>query len=321
MSELPELGWAEFFGTWSLQLGWLIPLVILGELYLLGRRRAPRSSVPVWRVVCFLAGLALTWVCVASAIGAYSMSLAWMHMVLHLSLIMVIPALLVLGHPLTVLAEAVPGARDVLMSRPLGLLLNSVTGVVLYSVTIIGTHLTDFMDRMAMNSALMVGEQVLYVVAGYLFLLPLIGEEPIRSQPSYLWRIGLLVFGMIPDTIVGIVMLQTDRDLYPMYSSMRPDWALDPVRDIQTAGALMWAGGDGGMMFLAIGLAIAVVTSPRRRTRMLSPWLERVRGNTLVAHVNDSGVTDAPDGNTLDADSDEALDAYNRMLKKLSEHE
>lgn len=327
-ADLPELGWSELLGTWSPQLGWLVPLVVLAGLYVYGRHRARShpegSTVPWWRAACFLAGLALAWVCVASGIGAYAMALAWMHMVLHLTLIMVVPALLVLGHPLTVLLEAFTGARRervgrVLRSRGLQVVLNSATGVAVYSVVLIGTHLTGFMDQMATSHPLMVGEQVLYVVAGYLFLLPSIGEEPIRSNPSYLWRLGLLVLGMIPDTIVGIVMLQTTTDLYPVYSSMRPEWALDPVRDIQTAGALMWAGGDGGMMFLAIGLAIAVVTSPTRRARMIGEGLERVRGAAMADHVHDAGVTTR--GDRLEADSDEALEAYNEMLRRLAEHE
>lgn len=329
MSDLPPLGWSEFFGTWSLQPGWLVAVVLLGSLYVAGRAMAgPASTVPRWRTASFLGGLALLWVVVASAIGGYAMSLAWMHMVLHLALIMVVPTLLVLGHPLTVLVEAFreprqTTVRKVLRSAPFALLLSPALGIAVYTVVIIGTHLTDFMDQMAMSQTLMTGEQVVYVVAGWLFLLPLIGEEPIRSDLPYLSRIALLVVGMVPDTIVGIVMLQTEHDLFPMYTSMRPEWALDPVRDIQTAGGLMWAGGDGGMMFIAVGLVIAVVTSPARRARMTGGFLESVRRQTLVAHVSDSGAEapHAAEGQDLDPDGDEALAAYNRMLAELSKHE
>ena len=168
-----------------------------------------------WRVAMFVAGSALLWVCVASAIGTYAMSIFWMHMVLHLALIMVVPALLVLGHPLTVLVEALPPARQrraraVLASRPAGVLTHPVTGALVYAVVIVATHLTGFMDQMAQHAWLMTGEQVLYVVAGWLFLLPLIGEEPLRANPPYLFRLILLVAAMVPDTVVGIVLLQTD---------------------------------------------------------------------------------------------------------------
>jgi len=331
LSSLPPLGWGEFFGTWSLQPGWLVAVLVVGSLYVSGRSMAgPSSTVPRWRVASFLAGLALLWVVVASSIGGYAMALAWMHMILHLTLIMVVPALLVLGHPLTVLVESFQEprqatARRVLRSLPFAVLFSPATGILVYTVVIVGTHLTGFMDEMSMNSSLMVGEQVVYVLAGYLFLLPLIGEEPIRSDLPYLGRIALLVVGMVPDTIVGIVMLQTERDLYPMYTSMRPSWTLDAVADIQTAGGLMWAGGDGGMMFLAIGLVLAVITSPRRRARMTGTFLESVRRVNLTtpddARSSDWSEREQGPAAVIDPDSDEALAAYNRRLAELNRHE
>ena len=67
-----------------------------------------------------------------------------------------------------------------LRSWPVTMLTRPAAGLLLYAATIIATHLTGFMDQMAQHAWLMTGEQVLYVVAGYLFLLPLLGEEPIR---------------------------------------------------------------------------------------------------------------------------------------------
>lgn len=325
MSGLPELTWSRFFGTWSLSPGWLAVLLVLAGLYLVGRRAARgRSTVAAWRVASFLLGCLLTWVFVASAIGAYAMSLFWMHMVLHLALIMVVPALLVLGHPLTVLVEALSPtgqlrARRVLRSWPLAVLTHHVTGVLVYSAVIVGTHLTGFMDQMAQHSWLMTGEQVLYVVAGYLFLLPLIGEEPIRANPPYLVRLVLIVAAMVPDTVVGIVLLQTDHVPFPVMMGMHPAWAPDALSDVQTGGALMWAAGDSLMMTIGVGLMIAVITSPRRRAHMTGPWLESARSSALATHVAESGA-EGP-GEDVDADSDEAFAAYNRMLAKLSEEQ
>lgn len=320
---LPALGWSEFFTTWSLQPGWLLGVVILGAGYLTLRNAAgPASTVKGWRAASFLAGLGLAYVAVASAINGYAMALAWMHMVLHLTLIMVVPALLVLGHPLTVIAETGPRAERAMRSLPVTILVHPAAGVLLYSVVIIGTHLSGFMDAMAQSTPLMVGEQVLYVVAGFLFLTSTIGEEKVRPDLPYLGRIALLVVGMVPDTIVGIVMLQTERDLYPVYSAARPEWALDAVRDVQTAGGLMWAGGDGGMMLLAIGLVIAVVVSPERRAKMTGTFLDGVRSTQLSQDSIRGTTEDMAEGpaepGSVDPDSDEALDAYNAMLARMN---
>jgi putative copper resistance protein D len=329
MDGMPELTWPRFFTTWHVAPGWLAVAVVLLAAYLVGRRRAgPASTVRAWRVGSFVAGLALMWVCVASAIGAYAMSVFWMHMVLHLLLIMVVPALLVLGHPLTVLVEALRGdararAERILRSWPVSALTHQVTGLVLYSVVIVYTHLSGFMDRMAVHGWLMTGEQVLYVVTGYLFLLPLIGEEPIRARPAYLLRLVILVAAMIPDTIVGIVLLQTDTVPFPVMMGMHPAWAPDPLADVQTAGGLMWAGGDGLMMTIAVGLLVSVITSPTRRLRLIGDWLEGARRSALIANVTASGAVAPTDDaeHPLDNDGADALDAYNRMLARMNRDE
>lgn len=325
---LPPLDWGTFFSTWTLKPGWLAVCAVLLVGYLLGRRSAGNAStVRAWRVVSFTLGMVLLWVCVASAIGGYAMSLFWMHMVLHLSLIMVVPVLIVLGHPLTVLVEASrpdrqPRVRAALRSWPVSVLTHQTTGLLLYAVVIIGTHLTGFMDQMAQHAWLMTGEQVLYVVAGYLLLLPLVGEEPIRANPAYLLRIVILVAAMIPDTVVGVVLMQSNKSPFPVMMSMHPDWAPSALDDTQIAGALMWAAGDGLMMAIGIGLWISVITNPARRDRVVGSWLEGVRRSTLVDHVERGGEPfSSEEADLLDPDSDDALDAYNRMLARLRDAE
>jgi putative copper resistance protein D len=81
----------------------------------------------------------------------------------------------------------------------------------------------------------------------------------------------------------------------------------------------MWAGGDGLMMALAMGLMVSVITSPARRTRLTGAWLDSARRATLAAHSERSGGTgDAAATDDLDPDGDAALDAYNRALQRLS---
>lgn len=164
---------------------------------------------------------------ISSAINTYAMSLFWMHMVEHLTLIMVVPALLVLGHPLSVLREAGPAelrprADAIFSSWPVAVVTHPISGPMVYGATIFITHLTSFMDHMEVHPWLMTDEQVLYVVAGYVLLLPLIGEEPIRWRLPYLLRVVLLMVAMLPDTIVGIVLMQTDHDLFPAMERGHP---------------------------------------------------------------------------------------------------
>jgi putative copper resistance protein D len=319
---LAPLTWSSFLTTWRLEPGWLVACAVLLTAYLAAWRAAgPRSTVRPWRAGLFAAGCVVLWVTIASAIGAYAMAVFWMHMVLHLVLIMVVPPLLVLGHPLTVLVEGVPiraqgQVRRWLSSVPVGVLTHPVTGFLVYMATIIGTHLTGFMDQMAEHAWLMTGEQVLYVVAGWMLLLPLIGEEPIRYRPPYLLRLLIVVAAMVPDTIVGIVLLQTSTVPFPVMMAMHPSWAPPALQDIQTGGGLMWAGGDGLMMSIGVGLMLSVITSPTRQKQLLGGWLERARSAALTSS---DGAASPDETGPPPSDTDEALEAYNRRLARLHE--
>lgn len=319
---LSALTWHTFATTWQAHGGWLVAGLLLLVGYVkaatVARRRA--HPLPAWRVVAFVSGVVLLEVTIASAVNAYAMDAFWMHMVLHLTLIMVVPALLVLGSPIRAAVDALPPAgRDralaAVRSGPAAVLTHPLVGLAVYALVIVGTHLTHFMDAMATSPALMTGEQVLYVLAGAWLLLPLIGDEPIRWELPYLVRIGVLLVAMVPDTVVGIVLLQTGRSLFPTMMGMRPGWAPPPVDDQQTAGALMWAAGDGLMMVLALGVLVGLLASRDSDRRSFGPWLESARRQALIEHVGTGGESLAAD---VDPDGDEALAAYNRMLQRLS---
>ncbi|MGH3444850.1 MAG: cytochrome c oxidase assembly protein, partial [Nocardioidaceae bacterium] len=253
------------------------------------------------------------------------------HMIEHLLLIMLVPALLVLGLPLTVWRDALAGRsrsrlEAALHSWPVAVLTHPITGLGVYSLVIVVTHLTSFMDQMAMHPWLMYLEQALYVGAGYLFLLTLLGSEPIRWRLPYLFRIVLILVGMTPDTVVGIVLMQTQSDPFPMMFSMHPAWAPAPLHDVAIGGAMMWAFGDALMMFFGFGVIVAFIADPHR-DRMLGPWLERVRRGTMSANVVKGIARDEPEGSDtgfaeeVDVDEDEeVLAAYNRMLGRLDSH-
>ena len=323
---LPPFHWGSFLRVWEFRPGWDAFALLLLAGYVAGlvvcRRHGVRSVHPV-RVLMFVLGVALLVLTVSSAVDAYAMALFWDHMVEHLLLIMVVPALLVLGHPLTVLRAAAStrgraGTVDgVLRSGPVAVLTHPVFAVALYSVVIVATHLTSFMDVMATHHWVMAGEQVLYLASGYLFLLPLLGNEPIRWRLPYLLRIALLLGAMTPDTVVGIVLMQTVSDIFPVMMAGHPAWALSPVDDLHMAGGIMWAGGDGLMMFMAVGVVIALIASGDEKVA-LGSWLQGVRRTTLADAVARGDATGATFDDEADVDEDDAmLAAYNRMLARL----
>lgn len=325
---LPPFGWGSLLQYWHLATGWTVfaAVLLVGYLALIlrARSRGERAVHPV-RVGSFVLGLVLLVATVSSAIDSYAMAVFWVHMVEHLLLIMVVPALLVLGHPLTVVRAAVPEQQRhrvdaVLRSAPVAVLTHPATGMLTYAVVIIGTHLTGFMDQMVLHPWLMPVEQVLYVASGWLMLLTLIGDEPIRWHLPYLMRFGLTLVGMTPDTVVGLVLMQTNHDPFPLMFARHPSWAPAPLHDLAIGGGLMWVVGDGLMMCYGVGLIVALAAGKHTRDHVIGPWLENVRRQTLVDHVAASGDTEGYAGDNVD-DDDDALAAYNRMLARLNDQQ
>jgi putative membrane protein len=326
-SMLPPLTWHTYLHGWHANPVWDLVILAALAMYVAGlvaaRRNGVRAVHPA-RVVSFVAGLGVLALCLNSAIDVYSSALFWDHMIEHLTLIMVVPALLVMGHPLTVMLEATTGRRRdrlqrMLHSSVVSVISHPVVGLGFYSAVIVGTHLTSFMDRMMEHAWLGPVEQVLYLASGSLLLLPLLANEPIRRNLPYLFRILLLLFAMLPDTVVGIVLMQSNHDMFPVMEAANPAWAPDALDDMQIGGAIMWAGGDGLMMCFAVGLVVAVIANPARGGD-LGTWLDRVRRETLSDGFGtaDAGAVRIED--QADVDDDAAvLAAYNRMLGSLND--
>lgn len=317
MGSLPAWGSAAW-GQWHVPLVTCLLCVLGAACYLLGRHRLARSGQRLsgWRVFSFVVGLLALVVTLASPIDAYAMSLFWVHMVEHLLLIMVVPTLLVLGKPFTVMGAAL-GREPKPWGSVFSLVVHPLVAFGVYAAVIIGTHLTGFMDSMSMHGWLMNAEQVGYLVAGLVLMEAMVGSEPVRWRLPYAGRLLFMLVSMVPDTLVGIVLMQSQRLPYPMYLSMRPTWAMAAHQDVVTAGGIMWAGGDGLMMLMGFGVAAAALWGPGRGD-VLGERLNEVRHQTLLGHLAAAGVDTDGMGDAGADDSDAALNAYNEMLARLA---
>ena len=303
-------------------------VAVLAVLYLVGivrvRRRHPVRPWPLLRSAAFYAGLAVIVIATQSSIGAYDDVLFSVHMVQHLLLIMVAPVLLVLGRPVTLLLHASRNplhswTKAVIRSRVVTVLTFPPVAAFIYAATIIGTHLTGFMNVTLQHEQIHNAEHVVYLLAGYIYFLPLIGSEPIRWRMSFPSRFLLLALSMPVDTFVGVVLLQANRELFPAYLTTGRTWGPTPLDDLHLGGAIMWVGGDAIMFALMVGVFVAFLGDKRAQGSM-GDWLEGARSQSLVDHVTAAGVA-APvksnhrRGQTVD--DDEHLAAYNAYLARL----
>jgi cytochrome c oxidase assembly factor CtaG len=96
----------------------IVAFAVLALGYIRGGRRLRRESAPVigaWRAASFVVGLFLIWVALGSPLAAYGHHLLTVHMIQHLLLMTVAPALILLGEPCWCSGRE---CRDLFTSRP-----------------------------------------------------------------------------------------------------------------------------------------------------------------------------------------------------------
>ena len=330
---LPPFGWQQVLGRWQFSPVVTVLVVVLAALYLEGARRVarrhPARPWPWWRTGMFLAGLAVIVLATESGIGVYDDVLFWDHMIQHLMLIMVAPALLVAGAPVTLLMHASRNplhtwVKRAVRSRVVTWLTWPPFAVAAYAATIVGTHLTGLMGLVTTNQALHDGEHALYLVVGYLFFLPLLGREPVRWRLSYPVRLLILFLTMPIDTFTGLVLGYSNTSIAG--TAPRPSWAPRAVDDLHAAGAVMWIGGDA----LMFGLMMVVFLGWSREGQTSGSgqgWLEAARRASFAGLTGPGTPRQTADTVSVPAtqrrdertiDDDEHLAAYNEYLARIN---
>jgi cytochrome c oxidase assembly factor CtaG len=331
---LPPFGLSEALGRWQWAPVVTVIVVAAAALYLWGTfrvaRRHPARPWPRWRTGIFLGGLLVIVLATESGVGSYDDVLFWDHMIQHLLLIMVAPALLIAGRPMTLLLHASRNplhtwAKRVLRSRVVAALTWPPFGIAAYAATIVGTHLTSFMGLVLTNAAVHDAELALFVVVGYLYLLPLVGSEPIRWRLSYPVRLIFLFIAMPVDAFTGVVLGSYQTD--PFVPLDPRSWGPSAVDDLHDGGAVMWIGG-AAIMFVMIQVTFWQ-WSRERRPSVSMGWLEVARQASLADRIAEAGPAKtasvpaaaprAAGTSRTDLDEDEdQLAAYNAYLARIN---
>jgi cytochrome c oxidase assembly factor CtaG len=335
---LPPFSLAEAVTNWQFAPVVTAFTAVAAALYLWGAvrvaRRHPSRPWPALRTAAFLGGLLVIVLATQSGIGTYDDTLFWDHMIQHLMLIMIAPPLLVAGQPITLLLHASRNplhtrVKKVIRSRPVHWLTWPAVGVIAYTATIVGTHLTSFMNVVETNGTVHNAEHVLYLVVGYLYFLPLVGREPIGWKVSYPLRLFLLFIAMPVDAFTGVVL---NSESSPPFTTTEPrSWGPSLLTDVHDGGAVMWIGG-AAIMFVMI---LVTFFSWSRETRPSGGmgWLETARRANLAERLAegapagyDGGSLPAGEGRaaqlrprTANVDEDEEqLAAYNAYLARIN---
>ena len=296
----PELTAERYLTEWRPDWLWVAIIVTLASAYLIGAVKVRRrgDKWPVLRTACWLVGLAALAYITCGAPAVYGMVLFSTHMLGHMALTMVVPLFLVLGAPITLALKALTprpdgtrGIREWILigvhSRYSKIITNPIFAAVNFAGSIVVFYYSDlfgFALREHVGHELMV---VHFLLTGYIFILTMIGIDPLPSRAPYPLRLVILLATMAFHAFFGVaVMGGTSLIQASYFGNMGREWGLSALEDQQLGGSLMWGIGEIPTLFVAIGVAYQWSRSDARETKRSDRAAERNNDAELTAYNN-----------------------------------
>jgi putative copper resistance protein D len=304
-------------------------LVAIG-LYLAGVWRLTRrgDKWPVVRTACWVVGWLVVLIVTSSGLARYGYVLFSVHMIQHMSLAMLAPALLVLGGPTTLALRALKPSKNKDMRGPrewllwatntpvAKLLTHPLVALTIYVSSFYAMYFTGLYEQMLRSHALHLLMFTHFMVAGYLFFWILIGVDPAPRPLPYPVRVPLLFVSMIFHAFFGLALMQSSSLLAAgWYESLSRPWGVAPLIDQQTGAGIAWAFGEVPSLVIVLALLYQWIRSDEREAGRMDRAADRAEARAAARAAA------LPPGNTAEPEIDEndALGAYNRRLAALAE--
>ena len=239
---------------WSASWPALTIYAVLAGAHLAGLARLRRAGdgAPAGRpsrgeAVLFQGGLLLALLAIVSPLAHEAGIFIWVRAVQDLILAVVAPGMIVVGAP-----WAAFGARG--RETPGWWLRWPVASVVAFNVIWVAWHIPALYDRIPASAVATAAEYVLYLAAGTLFWLQVIGSRPWSPVSPPVRRASLLIGTVAVDTVLGMVLVFGSSVIYPSYTNAAHH-VMTVLDDQQLAGAVLWM----GMLPPVITAAVAVL--------------------------------------------------------------
>ena len=268
--------------SWSPPYVTIATLLAVATIYVRGFRRVHRqmpARFPNRRLAAFLAGIAALLIAIASPLEAFDDLLLQVHMLQHLTLMLVAPVLLLAGAPAIVIVRGLPPrfARAVLapivksrsMRRIFAWLTEPAVAWLAFAVATWGWHLPAAFQLALRSDAWHVVEHGCFLATALMFWYPVVQPWPSAPRWPRWTMVPYLLLADGSNTILAALFMFSDRLLYPYYATVPRIAGITPLGDQIIAGAIMWV--PGSLFYLIPGALIMFrMLAPRTLARPLA---------------------------------------------------
>jgi len=305
----PLIG-SDWLTVWRIDWLWFGVSVLAVSLYLVGirRMRARGDSWPVLRTIGWVLGWAIFAWATCGAPGVYGPVLFSVHMLMHMTISMSAPILMVLAAPVTLALRTLTprqdntlGPRELLLglvhSRYLAVIGNPVVAAAIFFGSLVIFYFSPLFElalRTHTGHVLMTAH---FLLAGYLFVWVLVGIDPgpKRWPPSL--RLIILFVTISFHAFFGVALTTGTTLLAPtFYKSLHLPWAVDLLADQRNGGAIAWGVGELPTLILALLVTLAWVRSDAAETKRLDRQADRDDDADLKAYnAHLAAISERPD--------------------------
>ena len=261
--------------SWQFEPFALLALAACALLYLRGWVALHRSMPERYgygRLACFMGGLLVLWLAVASPIDPLGGLLLQAHMVQHLLLMMVAPPLLLLGWPGPPLLRGMPWRLRSALAGPLlsnahvkkflHLLVHPAFAWTLFVVATWAWHAPRLYEAALLDSRWHDIEHATFLLVSVLFWWPVIQPWPTRPIWPRWTMIPYLLLADLQNTVFSAAFTFWTTPIYDLYADGPRLMGWTVMDDQSTAGAIMWVVGSAAFL-LPVGWLLVQQLSPR----------------------------------------------------------
>ncbi|GAA1254628.1 cytochrome c oxidase assembly protein [Kitasatospora nipponensis] len=278
----PPWQWADLATSWTAEPVVLALAVLLGGGYLLGVRALARAGER-WqptRTAAFLGGLLLWIWSTCSGLGVYERILFTDRAVQIVLLLMLVPLLLALGAPVSLLVQVSPPARRerilrALRSGPSKLLMFPAVSTALLMAPPWLLYFTPWYEKSLSSGAWNIGLHLSLVLLGLAYFWPRLQIDPVGHEYPHLLGLFITFAEVIFDAALGIVLIYGGHLVAEhYYVALARPWGPSLAQDQTWGGNSLWVLGDlVGLPFLC-ALVRRMIVQGREETAAVDAALD-----------------------------------------------
>ena len=234
---------------------WVSVIILLVSAVYVRGWRAIRRTRPAYftteRLTCFVGGMVVLWIAIASPIDGFADTLLSAHMVQHFLLMSAVPPLVLLGAPIVPLLRGLPRGFVRFVLGPLvslrwlrsvvHFLSGPVAAWLAFNIVFLAWHLPKAYDYALRNENVHDFEHICFLATALLFWWVVLHPWPGSGDRYNGWMVLVyLLSADIVNTALSAFLAFCDRPIYQFYFLQPNPFHISPLSDQIAGGVIMW---------------------------------------------------------------------------------